>query len=65
MEFGFGLPTRGPMAALQSLAPRWRVLGEELGFAIISVSDHIVILEGHQLHAPIQRERYVCRQSIG
>src|SRR6266536_2098491 len=42
MEFGFGLPTRGPMATPQSLATLARK-GEELGFAIISVSDHIII----------------------
>ena len=42
MEFGFGLPTRGPMATPQSLATLART-GEELGFAIISVSDHIII----------------------
>jgi probable F420-dependent oxidoreductase len=42
MEFGFGLPTRGPMAAPQSLATLART-GEELGFATISVSDHIII----------------------
>jgi probable F420-dependent oxidoreductase len=42
MEYGFGLPTRGPMAVPQSLATLART-GEELGFAIISVSDHIII----------------------
>ena len=42
MQFGFGLPTRGPMAAPQSLATLART-GEELGFGIISVSDHIII----------------------
>ena len=42
MEFGFGLPTRGPMATPQGLATLART-GEELGFAIISVSDHIII----------------------
>jgi probable F420-dependent oxidoreductase len=42
MEFGFGLPTRGPMAAPQRLATLART-GEELGFAIISVSDHVII----------------------
>src|SRR5712692_958057 len=42
MNFGFGLPTRGPMAAPQSLATLART-GEELGFAIISVSDHVII----------------------
>ena len=42
MEFGFGVPTRGPLASsesLQTLARR----GEELGFGIIGVSDHIII----------------------
>ena len=42
MQFGFGLPTRGPMATPQSLATLAQK-GEELGFAIISVSDHIII----------------------
>jgi probable F420-dependent oxidoreductase len=42
MEFGFGIPTRGPMATPESVATLARK-GEELGFAIISVSDHIVI----------------------
>src|SRR5712692_7971906 len=42
MEFGFGLPTRGPMATPQNLATLAH-RGEELGFAIVSVSDHIVI----------------------
>lgn len=42
MEFGFGVPTRGPLATpdnIMTLARR----GEEMGFNIISVSDHIVI----------------------
>ena len=42
MEFGFGMPTRGPLArpdTMATLAQR----GEEMGFGIISVSDHIVI----------------------
>jgi probable F420-dependent oxidoreductase len=42
MQFGFGLPTRGPMANPHSLATLARK-GEELGFAILSVSDHIII----------------------
>ena len=42
MEFGFGLPTRGPMATPHSLATLAHK-GEELGFAIISVSDHLII----------------------
>ena len=42
MEFGFGLPTRGPMATPKSLATLAHK-GEELGFGIISVSDHIII----------------------
>ena len=42
MEYGFGVPTRGPLATpdnLITLAQR----GEEMEFSIISVSDHIVI----------------------
>ena len=42
MDYGFGLPTRGPLAkpeALITLAQR----GEELGFRYLGVSDHIVI----------------------
>lgn len=42
MQFGFGLPTRGPMATPQSLATLAHK-GEELGFAVLSVSDHIII----------------------
>ena len=42
MEIGFGLPTRGPLSSperLVTLAQR----GEEMGFNLISVSDHVVI----------------------
>lgn len=42
MDFGFGVPTRGPMStpdSLVALAQR----GEAMGFGFISVSDHIVI----------------------
>ena len=42
MEYGFGIPTRGPLATPDSLATLAR-RGEEMGFGIISVSDHIVI----------------------
>src|SRR5918996_5168129 len=42
MEFGFGIATRGPLATPESIAALARQ-GEELGFAIISVSDHIII----------------------
>jgi probable F420-dependent oxidoreductase len=42
MEFGFGIPTRGPMATPESIATLAQK-GEALGFAIISVSDHIII----------------------
>ncbi len=42
MKFGFGLPTRGPLATPKTLATLAHK-GEELGFAMISVSDHIII----------------------
>ena len=42
MEYGFSLPTRGPMADPDSLV-QLALQGEKLGFDIISVSDHVVI----------------------
>jgi probable F420-dependent oxidoreductase len=42
MEFGFGLPTRGPLSSPEHLVTLAR-RGEEMGFDIISVSDHVVI----------------------
>ncbi|MDP6454241.1 MAG: TIGR03619 family F420-dependent LLM class oxidoreductase [SAR202 cluster bacterium] len=42
MEFGFGLPTRGPLATPENLAAL-AGKADELGFGFISVSDHVVI----------------------
>jgi hypothetical protein len=42
MEVGFGVPTRGAMATPESMATLAKQ-GENLGFGIISVSDHVVI----------------------
>ena len=42
MDYGFGVPTRGPMSAPQVLATLAGG-GEELGFSYIGVSDHIVV----------------------
>lgn len=42
MNFGFALPTRGPLANKADLAAIVR-RGEELGFTTFTVSDHIVI----------------------
>ena len=42
MNFGFTIPTRGPLAnpeAISTLARR----GEELGFGFLAVSDHVII----------------------
>ena len=42
MDFGFTIPTRGPLAnpdAISALARR----GEELGFGFLAVSDHVII----------------------
>ena len=42
MEFGFGIPTRGPLATrenIQTLAQQ----GEEAGYDILLVSDHVII----------------------
>ena len=42
MEFGFAVPTRGPVAAPEAIAALV-TRGEELGFAFVAVSDHVVI----------------------
>ena len=42
MEFGFGVPTRGSLATPDSMAKLAKA-GEEMGFGIVSISDHIVI----------------------
>ncbi len=42
MEFGFGVPTRGPLATPENLVALVE-RGEALGFDIVGVSDHIVI----------------------
>ena len=42
MEFGFGAPSRGPLASPENLVALAQK-GEELGFEILSVSDHIVV----------------------
>jgi probable F420-dependent oxidoreductase len=42
MQFGFGLPTRGPLSTPENLIRLVR-RAEELGFDFISVSDHVVI----------------------
>ncbi len=51
MDFGFFLPTRGPLAtpeAVRILARR----GEDLGFALIAVPDHVVIPTDIAPHYP-------------
>ena len=42
MEYGFSVPTRGPLATMENISSIV-VAGEELGFHIASVSDHVVI----------------------
>ena len=42
MQFGFSVPSRGPLATPEAIAAIAR-RGEDLGFDIISVSDHIVV----------------------
>lgn len=41
MEFGFGLPNGGPLAKPETIK-RLAARGEELGFSIFAVSDHII-----------------------
>ena len=42
MEFGFGAPTRGPLATPENLLMLAQK-GQELGFGIVTVSDHVVV----------------------
>jgi probable F420-dependent oxidoreductase len=42
MEFGFSLPSRGPMATPEHIATLAHK-GEEMGFGILAVSDHIIM----------------------
>ena len=42
MNFGFGIPIRGPLANMESISEIVKG-GEELGFNIVTVSDHIVV----------------------
>lgn len=42
MKFGFGVPTRGPLANPADIAAI-ATAGEELGFAIVTVNDHVVV----------------------
>ena len=42
MEFGFGAPSRGPLASVENMVALAR-RGEEMGFEIVTVSDHIVV----------------------
>lgn len=42
MDYGFSIPTRGPLATRESIVALAR-RGEELGFAYLAIPDHIVI----------------------
>ena len=42
MEFGFGAPSRGPLASVDNMVALAQK-GEELGFEIVTVSDHVVV----------------------
>jgi probable F420-dependent oxidoreductase len=42
MKFGFGLPTRGPLATLEGVRTM-AVRGEELGYGYLTIPDHLVI----------------------
>ena len=42
MEFGFGIPVRGPLANIESIT-EIVASGEALGFDIVTVSDHVVV----------------------
>jgi probable F420-dependent oxidoreductase len=64
MNFGFSIPTRGPLATRESalaLAER----GEELGFAYLALSDHIVIPRNIASPYPYNPERKMVGAADG
>ena len=42
MEYGFTMPTRGPLATPEAIAALAHH-GEEMGFGLIGVSDHVIV----------------------
>ena len=42
MNFGFGIPMRGDLANMESISTIAKG-GEEMGFDIVTISDHIVV----------------------
>src|SRR5690606_42084452 len=42
MQFGFGIPTRGPLATPEAIASML-TKGEELGYSIVTASDNVVV----------------------
>lgn len=42
MEIGFGIPSRGSLATLENVIKMTKA-GEEMGYEIVSVSDHVVV----------------------
>ena len=63
MDFGFGLPTRGPLSAPQTLAALVST-GEELGFKLHRCRRPHRGGATHQLHLPLQRKRHIHRLGI-
>lgn len=64
MEFGFSIPTRGPLSEtgnLLALAKR----GEELGFAHVAIPDHIIIPRQIDSPYPYNKERKMVGAADG
>lgn len=64
MDYGFSIPTRGPMATRENILALAR-RGEELGFAYLAIPDHIVIPRQIASPYPYNTERKMVGAADG
>jgi probable F420-dependent oxidoreductase len=64
MDYGFSIPTRGPLATRENIVALAR-RGEELGFAYIAIPDHIVIPRSIASPYPYNPERKMVGAADG
>jgi probable F420-dependent oxidoreductase len=64
MDYGFSIPTRGPLATRENIVALAR-RGEDLGFAYIAIPDHIVIPRSIASPYPYNPERKMVGAADG
>jgi probable F420-dependent oxidoreductase len=64
MDYGFSIPTRGPLATRENIVALAR-RGEELGFAYLAIPDHIVIPRAIASPYPYNTERKMVGAADG